>query len=84
MNAEYQYLVGKLEDALATDPRVSALDLKVKIAGDKIHLTGDIATEERRGAAVAVVLEILPDAVVFNDLTVYALNPTALPEAINA
>jgi osmotically-inducible protein OsmY len=84
MNAEYQYLVGKLENALATDPRVGALDIKVKIAGDKIHLTGAIPTEERRALAADVIAEILPGAVVYNELTVYELNPVVSQEAIHA
>ncbi len=84
MNTEYLYLVAKLEDALAVDPRVNALDVRVKICGDKVHLTGEIPTEQRRGAASEVVLEILPGTVVLNELTVYELNPTAAPEAIYA
>jgi len=84
MNVEYQYLVGKLEDALATDPRVNALDVRVRICGDKIHLTGEIPTEERRKAATLVVTELAPGKEVLNELTVYELNPTVSPEAIHA
>lgn len=84
MNVEYQYLVGKLEDALATDPRVNALDVRVRICGEKIHLTGEIPTEERRKAATLVVTELAPGIEVLNELTVYELNPTISPEAIHA
>jgi osmotically-inducible protein OsmY len=84
MNMEYQYLASKLEDALATDPRVNALDVKVRIRGDKIHLTGDIPTEERRGAATQVVTELASGLEVLNELTVYELNPTTSAEAIHA
>ncbi len=84
MNVEYQYLAGKLEDALATDPRVNALDVRVRICGGKIHLTGEISTEERREAATQVVTELAPDIEVINELTVYELNPTTSPEAIHA
>ena len=84
MNAEYQYLIGRLENALATDPRVSALDVKVKVIGDKVHLTGEVPTEQRREAATEVVVETLPGVTVLNELTVYELNPTALQEEIHA
>ena len=84
MNVEYQYLVGKLEDALATDPRVNMLDVKVRICGDKIHLTGEIPTEERRGAVTEVVTELAPGIAVINEMTVYQLNQTVSPEEICA
>ncbi len=84
MNVEYQYMVGRLEDALATDPRVNTLDVRVRICGDKIHLTGEVLTEERRDAATEVVTELAPDMEVLNELTVYELNPTTSQEVIHA
>jgi osmotically-inducible protein OsmY len=84
MNVEYQYLVGKLENALATDPRVNALDVKVTFYGGKIHLTGEVATEERRSAAADVVNDIAPGIEMRNELTVYELNPILQPEEIHA
>ncbi|MGE0127377.1 MAG: BON domain-containing protein [Blastocatellales bacterium] len=77
-------MASKLENALATDPRVNALDVKVRIRGDKIHLTGEIPTEERRGAATEVVTELALGIEVLNELTVYELNPTTSPEVIHA
>jgi Icc-related predicted phosphoesterase len=82
MNVEYQYLVGKLQEALATDPRVNALDVKVIICGDKVHLTGEVHTEERREAVAEVVAEILPGAEVRNELTVCELSQAFPPEVI--
>jgi len=82
MDAEYQYLVGKLQDALAVDPRVSVLDIKVMICGGKIHLTGQIPTEERRAAVAEVVSELLPGVEVRNELTVLELNQVTQPEVI--
>lgn len=84
MNMEYQYLATRLENALAIDPRINALDVKVRICGDKIHLTGDVPTEERRGAAAQVVTELASGLEVLNELTVYELNPTTSAEAIHA
>jgi len=84
MNIEYQYLATKLEHALATDPRINALDVKVRIRGDKIHLTGEIPTEERRAFATEVVTELALGIEVLNELTVVELNPAVPAEAIHA
>ncbi|MFN7945081.1 MAG: BON domain-containing protein [Blastocatellia bacterium] len=84
MNAEYQYLIGRLQDALATDPRVNALDVKITVCGGRIHLTGEVATEERRGAAALIVAELAPEIEIRNELTVYAISQAAEPEAIHA
>jgi len=48
MNHEYQYLVGKLQEALARDERVGALDIRINIVHGRVHLTGQVPTEERR------------------------------------
>ena len=82
MNADYQYLVGKIQAALATDPRTNKLDVKVIIRGDKIHLTGQTSTEARRLAIAEVVTESAPDLEVRNELTVIEIGAPAQPEEI--
>jgi len=84
MNAEYQYLIGKLQDALATDPRVNLLDVKINVCGGKIHLTGEALTEERRNAVADVVSEVAPDVEVRNEIIVFQLQQVSAPEAIHA
>jgi len=84
MDAEYQYVVGKLQDALAVDPRVNALDVKIVIRGGKVHLIGEIATEERRAAVADVVTELLPGVEVRNELTVLEVVQSAQTEVIGA
>jgi osmotically-inducible protein OsmY len=83
MNSDYQYLVGKLQHALAIDQRVNMLDVKVTVRGGKIHLTGEVATEERRRAVAEVVAELLPGAEVRNELTVLEVNYPPQPEIIH-
>ena len=41
MDIDYQYLVGTLQEALAADGRVNALDLRIAVAGGRIHLAGE-------------------------------------------
>jgi osmotically-inducible protein OsmY len=68
------YLVAHVRDALAQDPRVSELELKVKIAGSKVFVTGTVPTEERREAVADVVAETLPEFEVQNQTTVESLD----------
>ena len=82
MNADYQYLVGKIQSALAAHPRTNKLDVKVMIAGGRIHLTGQTSTEERRRAIAEVVAETVPDMDVRNELTVILIGEPAQPEDI--
>lgn len=84
MNTEYQYLIGKLQDALATDPRVNSLDVKITVCGGRIHLTGEALTEERRAAVAAVVSEVAPEVEVRNEMIVFQLQEVGEPEAIYA
>jgi osmotically-inducible protein OsmY len=46
---------------LATDARVNALDVRVRVRGGKFHLTGQVPTEARRRAVEEVVSEVLPE-----------------------
>ena len=82
MDLEYQYLVGKLQEALAVDPRVNALDIKIMIAHGRLHLTGQVPTEERRAAVQRVAEEMLPQLEVRNEITVLELSEAGKPEAV--
>jgi len=54
------YLAGHLTEALATDERTHLLDLKVRVAGDRVILIGNVSSDERRVAAEQVVRERMP------------------------
>lgn len=82
MNTDYHYLVGKIQQALATDPRASKLDVKVMIIQGKVHLTGNTSSEERRRAIAEVVRETVPDMDVRNELTVMDVSQPSQPEVI--
>ena len=82
MNQEYQYLVGKLQEALAVDSRVNALDIRINIVHGRVHLTGEVPTEERRAAVLNVAREVLPDLDVRNEITVLELADQVRPEAV--
>ena len=65
-----EYLIGHIQQALATDPRTGELELDVRIAGGRIFLTGAVATKERCIAVEQVVREVAPGIDVANELTV--------------
>jgi hypothetical protein len=83
MDNQYQYLVGKLQEALAADSRVNTLDVKVVLSGGKIHLTGEVGTEERRRALTEVVSAVLPGTPVYNEVTVLGLLDSPKLERIH-
>jgi osmotically-inducible protein OsmY len=65
-----EYLVARIQDRLATDPRTGELELDVRIAEGRVFLAGAVATEERREAVEQVVREVVPDLDVHNELSV--------------
>ena len=68
------YLVEHIRDALAHDPRVSQPGISVTVAGDKILLSGEVATPERKTAATEVAEPLAEGRAVHNALTVSALS----------
>ena len=65
-----EYTIGRVQQALATDPRTGELELDVRIAGGRIFLTGSVATRERCLAVETVVREVAPGHRISNDLSV--------------
>ena len=61
------YLVQRVREALAHDERVSELEIKVKVFGRKVFVTGPVSTPERRGAIDEVLSEVLPGYEVHNE-----------------
>ena len=82
MDLEYQYLVARLQEAFARDERLSSLDIKVLLTGNRIHLIGDVPTEPRRTAADEIARRIAPGVPVRNELRVLALDYAQAPEDI--
>lgn len=65
-----EYLIGRIQKALATDPRTGELELDVSLAAGRLFLSGAVATSERRLAVEEVVREVAPDREVVNELSV--------------
>ena len=64
------YVVQRIREALAHDERVSELEVKAKVFGRKVFLTGPVSTQERHDAIDAVLAEVLPDYEIHNETEV--------------
>jgi Uncharacterised nucleotidyltransferase len=71
------YLVGRLEDRFARDPRTAELEVDVDLEGDVLVLTGCVATAERREALTEVAASVVPGYRVRNAVTI--AGPPAQP-----
>jgi osmotically-inducible protein OsmY len=77
-----QYLIERVREALAEDPRVGELYVQVSVAAGKVFLSGTVATEERKAAMSELVRELLPDHEVHNLATVSSLTEPLETEQI--
>jgi osmotically-inducible protein OsmY len=83
MATDNHYLIGKIQNAIASDPRVNKQDVKVAIRGRRVHLMGQTSTAERRLAITAIVAEIVPDLEVCNELAIIEVTGPIEPEIIH-
>ncbi|MFD8497036.1 hypothetical protein [Amycolatopsis sp. NPDC059657] len=65
-----QYLVAQLTKAIAEDPRTAELGVHVAVRGEHVHLSGEVACENRRAELDAVVREYVTTQLVHNDVRV--------------
>jgi osmotically-inducible protein OsmY len=77
------YLVEKAREALALDERVNELEIKVKIYGKRVFLTGVVSTQERRDSIDDVMHEVLPGYEVQNETTVGSFDRPAEEEQLS-
>jgi len=76
-----QYVVEHIRDALAQDPRVSELDVQVKLVGDRIFVKGTVPVAARRDAITTVLREMFgDDAPIHNEVSVVAPVERSEPE----
>ena len=78
-----EYVVARIQQALATDPRTGELELDVRIAGGRVFLAGAVATSERREAVEQVVRETAPELDVHNELSVTEDLPPGPSESVS-
>lgn len=64
------YRLARIHEALAHDPRVGELELRVQIRAGKVLVAGTVATLERQRAVTEVIREVVPDLDVHNQTVV--------------
>ena len=78
-----EYLVERIREAIAMDPRVNELELQVTVAAGRVFVSGTVATEERREAIGEVVAAIAPDREIHNETSVLPLAPDHAVEELS-
>jgi len=76
-----QYVAAHVRDWLADDERLASLDIRVRIMGRKVFLSGTVATDARRGIVTDVVAVHLPDHEIHNEIVVVDY-PEASPSEV--
>ena len=76
------YLVAHLHDAMMTDERLNEQAIEIVVVGSRLELRGEVATPERREAALALVREMAPDIDVIDDLCVSRTTRNDEPETL--
>lgn len=78
-----KYLVARLRELLAQDPRTNVLDIDVKITPGQLFLIGQVESETRRAAIETVVRENAPaDFAIVNELWIADYSHTTPAERL--
>jgi osmotically-inducible protein OsmY len=77
-----QYVAERIRSALAADPRVAELGIAVKIVGNRVQLTGAVATRDRRQLVEEVVRQLMPEHEVQNEIQVQQPLEAPRPERL--
>lgn len=77
-----EYLVAQAREALAEDPSMGELGLRIELRGQRLYVSGEVATEGRRNAVGALLRERFPDHEVFNEVSVADLSEPGEPEQL--
>jgi hypothetical protein len=67
------YVVAHLHEALLADERLHEQAIEIAVVGDRLELRGEVATPERRAAALQLVRHLAPGIEVVDDLRVTRL-----------
>ena len=77
-----EYLVQRIQDALATDSRARELGVDAHVAGDRVVLTGTAATPDQRESIAEVVGELADGYEVVNEMTVLSADEDGAVEEL--
>lgn len=72
-----------IRERLISDPRINALDVQVRPAGDVLVVTGNVETEERRQLIGQTVASLAPGVDVRNDVSVANMSEPTDEEVVS-
>jgi hypothetical protein len=76
------YLAGRIEQALAADPRINELGVRADVQGDVVVLRGEVAGEQRRRLIAEVAGDAAPGHQIRNEVSVSDLGPVGQEEML--
>lgn len=76
------YLVERLRERFAEDPRLGELGIEVHIVAGIVHIHGEVATEQRRAAIGEIAAEVAPDRAVRNEVQVTEIGAGPAAEVL--
>jgi osmotically-inducible protein OsmY len=78
-----RYLVARIHEALLTDERLHEQALELTVVGmGRIAVHGEVATPERRAAALELIRTLAGDTEIVDDLRVSSTRVDTQPEAL--
>lgn len=77
-----EYVVGHVKQALAEEAGMGELDIEVAVRDDRVFISGEVATEERRDAITDLLEGMLPDYEIHNQVSVTEVEGPSPPEDV--
>lgn len=77
-----EHRAGRIEQALAEDPRTHELGIQAEVRGDAVYLRGQVVGNERRQLVSQVTREVAPELIVRNEVSVAEVKPPRDGEAL--
>jgi hypothetical protein len=77
-----RYLAGRIERALASDPRTNELGIRADVGEEVVILRGEVAGEQRRLLIAEVARDAAPGLEVRNEVSVSELRPPGQEEVL--
>ncbi|MBO0775158.1 MAG: BON domain-containing protein [Actinobacteria bacterium] len=77
------YVAGRIERALAEDPRTNELGIHADVRGEVVYVRGEVAGERRRQLISEVVQAAAPGLTVRNEVAVADIRPPGQEETLS-
>lgn len=77
------YVAGRIERALAEDPRTHELGIHADVRGGMVYVRGEVAGERRRQLIGEVVRAVAPGLTIRNEVTVADIRPPGQEETLS-